>query len=163
MPTPETRPDTKRQAGWLPEQEDLEAWLAGHRRRVAERAAPKALSPVMAEFEALLEAEPVLRMYVERMIVEVPVGKQYSDRPFDSVQELLAMIDEVLTMAPEFGDEMAATPLGAVLDWTMGTTAGFAAYRDPRLNRMLRKVLTVWCEFLSSDRSLYVLNDSESG
>ena len=163
MPTAHVRSDSKRRAGWLPEQEDLEAWLAGHRKRVAERAAPKALSPVMAEFEALLEAEPVLRMYVERMIAETPVGKQYSARPFDSVQELLSMIDEVLTMAPEFGDEMAATPLGAVLDWTMGTTAGFAAYRDARLNAMLRKVLTVWCEFLSSERSLYVLNDSETG
>jgi hypothetical protein len=24
------------------------------------------------------------------------------------------------------------SPLGAILDWTMGTPAGFAAYRDPR-------------------------------
>jgi phosphatidylserine decarboxylase len=29
---------------------------------------------------------------------------------------------------------MVATPLGAILDWTMGTPAGFAAYRDPRIN-----------------------------
>ncbi|MBW4041779.1 MAG: phosphatidylserine decarboxylase family protein [Acidobacteria bacterium] len=156
------RPDTKRRAGWLPEQEDLEAWLTGHRRRVAERE-PVELSPVMQEFAALLDGDPVLRMYFERMIAEAPVGKQYEDRPFDSVDELLAMIDEVLTMAPEFGDEMAATPLGAVLDWTMGTTSGFAAYRDPRLNLMLRKVLSVWCDFLSSEESLYVLNDSETG
>jgi phosphatidylserine decarboxylase len=154
---------TKHKAGWLPAQEDLEAWLAGHRRRAAERSDDAELSPVMAEFAALLDADPVLRMYVERMIAEAPVGKRYQDRPFDSVQELLLMIDEVLTMAPEFGDEMAATPLGAVLDWTMGTTAGFAAYRDARLNGMLRKVLTVWCEFLSSEASRYVLNDSETG
>ena len=58
---------------------------------------------------------------------------------------------------------MVATPLGAILDWTMGTTAGFAAFRDPRINAMLKKILTAWCEFLSSADSLYVLNDSPSG
>ena len=155
--------DSKRAAGWVPAQEDLEAWLAGHRKRVAAREESVELAPVMREFKRLLDADPILRMYFERMIAEAPVGKDYEDRPFDSVDELLLMIDEVLTMAPEFGQEMAATPLGAVLDWTMGTTAGFAAYRDPRLNGMLRKVLAVWCEFLNSPESLYVLNDSETG
>jgi phosphatidylserine decarboxylase len=66
-------------------------------------------------------------------------------------------------MAPEFGEAMMATPLGAILDWTMGTAAGFAAFRDPRINAMLKKILTAWCEFLSSGDSLYVLNDSPSG
>jgi phosphatidylserine decarboxylase len=45
----------------------------------------------------------------------------------------------------------------------MGTPAGFAAYRDPRLNAMLKKVLTAWCAFLDSSDSLDVLNDSPSG
>jgi len=76
---------------------------------------------------------------------------------------MLRLINEVLTMAPEFGPAMVATPLGAILDWTMGTPAGFAAYRDPRINAMLKKILGVWCEFLSSGDSLYVLNDSATG
>jgi len=67
-------------------------------------------------------------------------------------------------MAPEFGEEtMVATPLGAILDWTMGTPAGFSAFRDPRINAMLKQILTAWCKFLSSGDSLYVLNDSPSG
>jgi phosphatidylserine decarboxylase len=45
----------------------------------------------------------------------------------------------------------------------MGTTAGFAACRDPRVKGMLKKILTVWCEFLSSKDSLHVLNDSPRG
>jgi phosphatidylserine decarboxylase len=53
--------------------------------------------------------------------------------------------------------------LNAILDWTMGTPAGFAAYRDSRINAMLKKILTAWCEFLSGGDSLYVLNDSPSG
>jgi len=54
-------------------------------------------------------------------------------------------------------------PLGAILDWTMGTSAGFAVYRDPRVNDMIKNILTRWSEFLSSRASLYVLNDSPTG
>lgn len=45
----------------------------------------------------------------------------------------------------------------------MGTLAGFAAFRDPRVNAMLTKMINVWCEFLSGADSLYVLNDAPSG
>jgi phosphatidylserine decarboxylase len=76
---------------------------------------------------------------------------------------MLRLINELLRMAPEFGENMVATPLGAILDWTMGTPAGFAAYRDRRINGMLKKILNAWCEFLSSGESLYVLNDSPTG
>jgi hypothetical protein len=73
------------------------------------------------------------------------------------------MINAVLTMAPEFGEDAVTLPLNAILDWTMGTPAGFAAYRDPRINAMLKKILNAWCEFLSSADSLYVLKGSPSG
>ena len=53
---------------------------------------------------------------------------------------MLLLINEVLTTAPEFGQSaMVATPLGAILDRAMGTRAGFAAFRDPRVNAMLKK------------------------
>ena len=45
---------------------------------------------------------------------------------------------------------MVVLPLGAILDWTMGTPACFAAFRDRRFNAMLKKILSVWCDFLSS-------------
>jgi phosphatidylserine decarboxylase len=156
--------DVKRQAGWLPDNQDnLESWLAGHRERVEAKGEHVELHPVITEFQKLLNRAPVLHMYVERMIAEVPRTKSYSKRHLDSVDQLLRLINEVLTMAPEFGDQAVTLPLAAILDWTMGTTAGFAAYRDPRINAMLKKILTVWCEFLSSKDSLYVLNDSPRG
>ena len=37
---------------------------------------------------------------------------------------MLGLINEVLTLAPEFGGAMVATPLAAILDWAMGTPAG---------------------------------------
>jgi phosphatidylserine decarboxylase len=102
-------------------------------------------------------------MYMNQMISQVPTTKHYRKRHLESVPQLLRLINEVLTTAPEFGENMVATPLGAILDWTMGTPAGFAAFRDPRINAMLKKILTAWCEFLDSPDSLYVLNDSPSG
>ena len=156
--------DVRRRAGWLPEgQADLEAWLDGHRRRVEERGEQTALHPVISEFEELIDRDPVVRMCVSQMIAQVPASKPYRKRHVESVEQLLRLINEVLTMAPEFGPDMVATPLGAILDWTMGTPAGFAAYRHPGINAMLKRILTAWCEFLSSRDSLYVLNDSASG
>src|SRR5438270_54459 len=97
------------------------------------------------------------------MIAQVPAAKPYNKRHLEDVEELLYLINELLRMAPEFGENMVATPLTAILDWTMGTPAGFAAYRDRRINAMLKKILNAWCEFLSSSESLYVLNDSSTG
>jgi phosphatidylserine decarboxylase len=156
--------DVRRRAGWLPDdQDDLESWLAGHRERVEARGEPVVLHPVLTEFQELIDTDPVVRMYINQMIAQVPSTKPYRKRHMESVQQMVRLINEVLTMAPEFGEAMVATPLGAILDWTMGTAAGFAAFRDPRINAMLKKILTAWSEFLSSGDSLYVLNDSPSG
>ena len=156
--------DVRRRAGWLPEDhDDLEAWLQGHRQRVEARGEQIVLHPVIHEFQELIDGDPVVRMYVNQMIAQVPDSKPYRKRHLESAEQLLRLINEVLTMAPEFGSETVALPLNAILDWTMGTAAGFAAYRDPRINAILRKILGAWCEFLSSRDSLYVLNDSPSG
>ena len=118
---------------------------------------------MVAEFQDLINTDPIVRMYLNQMISQVPDNRQYSKRHLQSVPQLLRLINAVLTMAPEFGDSMVMTPLGAILDWTMGTPAGFAAYRDRRINAMFKKILNAWCEFLDSPESLYVLNDSPSG
>jgi phosphatidylserine decarboxylase len=156
--------DVRRRAGWLPaDQDDLEQWIEGHRDRVEARGGVP-LHPVLVEFQQLIEADPIVRQYLNQMIAQVPHTKSYRKRHLHSVEQLLSLINEVLSMAPEFGEHtMVATPLAAILDWTMGTPAGFAAYRDPRINAMLKKLLMAWCEFLSSPDSLYVLNDSPSG
>ena len=156
--------DTKRSAGWLPEQDDLEAWLHGHRERVETKTEEVALHPVIREFQGLIDSDPIVRMYLNQMIEQVPSTRQYSKQHLDSVEQMLRLINELLTMAPEFSEtSMVATPLNAILDWPMGTPAGFAAFRQPRVNAMLKKILGAWCEFLSSRDSLYVLNDSPAG
>ncbi|MGZ8177919.1 phophatidylserine decarboxylase associated domain-containing protein [Williamsia sp. SKLECPSW1] len=163
MTVDKTHPDSRRQGGWLPaEQDDLEEWLRGHRDKADSRT-DREWHPVMTEFQQLIDADPVVRMYLEKMIAQVPSGRAYRDRHIHDLPQLLRLIDEVLTVAPEFGPNAVVTPLGAILDWSMGTEAGHAAFRDPRINAMLEKLLGAWCEFLSGPESRYVLDDSPSG
>jgi len=156
--------DVRRQAGWFPASQDaLEGWLAGHRQRVEAKGQDIELHPAVADFQRLIASDPVVGMYVSRMIDQVPKTRSYSKRHLEDPDQLLRLINEVLTMAPEFGDENVTLPLGAILDWAMGTPAGFAAFRDPKVNAALKKILTAWCDYLNSPESLYVLNDSPSG
>ncbi|WAH98121.1 phosphatidylserine decarboxylase family protein [Arthrobacter sp. MMS18-M83] len=155
----------RRLGGWLPErQDDLEEWIAGHRERAEARGEDALLHPVIVEFKELIASDPVVRLYMTEMIEQVPTSKPYRKRHLTSVDQMLLLINEVLTTAPEFSEGgMVTTPLTAILDWTMGTKAGFAAHRDPRIVAMFRKILDAWCVFLTSEDSLYVLNDSPSG
>ena len=57
---------------------------------------------------------------------------------------------------------MVVTPLGAILDWTMGTPAGSPRSATPD-QRDAEKDLDRLVRFLDSPDSLYVLNDSPSG
>lgn len=155
--------DLKRQGGWLPQgQDELEQWLDG---RINSMGQPGVFRhSVIREFAQLIETDAIVRMYLTRMIEEVPKTRRYSKRHITGVDQLLHLIDEVLTTAPEFSEgAMVTTPLTGILDWTMGTTAGMAAYRDPRVNAILKKVLDAWAQFLNSPESLYVLNDSPQG
>jgi phosphatidylserine decarboxylase len=162
--TSSDRSDARRQAGWLPEQSGLEDWLAGHRERTEADAGQRPLHPAVAEFAQLIESDPVVRMLITRMIDEVPNTKQYSKRHVENVPQLLRLINGVLGTAPEFSqDSMVMLPIGAVLDWSTGTRAGFEAFRDLRINAALGKILKAWCEFLDGPDSRYVLNASPGG
>lgn len=155
--------DGKRVGGWLPPtQEALEAWLAARVAKAAENA--KELHPVIQEFRNLIDTDPIVRLYVTEMITQVPMTKPYEERHLQSVDQMLELINDVITEAPEYNQtELVGAPLNAIIDWTMGTPAGFAAYRNDRINEMFKKILTAWKQFLDSRNSLYVLNDSETG
>ena len=105
--------DVRRQAGWLPpDQGALENWLAGHRERVEAKGQDIELHPAVVDFQRLIATDPVIGMYVSRMIAQVPEGRSYSKRHLESPDQMLRMINEVMTMAPEFGDQNVTLPLG---------------------------------------------------
>lgn len=155
--------EQRRLGGWLPDQEALEAWLAGFASKVSAKT-PAEYHPVIKELAELIETDPIIRMYATQMIHQVPKAKKYRDHHLQSVRQMLDLMNEVITTAPEFDTtELVGCPLNAVLDWAMGTTAGFALFRNEALNAVLKRILGEWCEFLSSPESLYVLNDGPKG
>jgi len=119
---------------------------------------------VITEFRDMLSKNPVERMYVTQMIEQVPTSSKYSKHRIKNVDHLLALLNEVLHIAPTYNKTLlVGTPFSAIILWTMGTPAGFAAYRNEKINLMFKKILKVWTKFLNSKKSLYVLNDSKNG
>jgi phosphatidylserine decarboxylase len=103
-------------------------------------------------------------MYVREMIAQVPRTPRFRAHHLDSVEQMLVLINSVLTYAPEFeDDDMVGCPLNAILDWSMGTRAGFAAFRHPPINCALKAIMAEWCEYLTSEASRHVLNTSSRG
>lgn len=82
---------------------------------------------------------------------------------------LLKLIDQIMTKAPEYippneeGHSLIGFPINAILDWCMGTPAGYAFFLNEKVNQCFQAILSSWSEFLSSDISLYVLNYGENG
>lgn len=153
---------------WLPTEEAvLRRWHDVTRQAIRDKVG-EALHPVIRKFQKLIDSDPVVRMYMTQMIQQVP--EKYSEHHPKDIQEYLQQLNAVLTVAPPYiasgpGEESAlvGTPFSAILIWTMGTPAGFAAYRNPRINEMFKELLKVWTSFLNSKESRYVLNDSATG
>lgn len=154
---------TFRAGRWLPQDPGvLEAWL--HRFRARAEARDEPFHPSVQAFADLIENDPVVRMYVREMIAEVPRANRYRAHHLESVEQMLVLINSVLTYAPEFEDDaLVGCPLNAIFDWSMGTRAGFAAFRHPPINAALKAIMAAWCEYLTSEASRSVLNTSARG
>jgi phosphatidylserine decarboxylase len=156
---------TFRVGDWLTSNETQNSWLEELTQEVAEKKAP--LHPILEEFKALIEHDPEVYLYISEMISQVP--QKYNENPeggyqIENYDQMLRLLNAVLTRAPEFDEtELVALPINVILDWSMGTPAGAAAFLNSKINAMFEKILNVWCEFLDSEKSLYVLNDSNKG
>ena len=152
---------------WLPRQDKLEKWLDHFHEEAATHSPqdhkhPK--HPVIAEVELMIQRDPLVRMQLTNMIEQQPVTKQYTKRHINNIDQLLTAINHILHTAPKFDTtELVGAPLNAVLDYMMGTPAGYAAFRSRTVNEIIRKILHAWSEFLASPKSAVVLHTGKSG
>ena len=158
---------------WLPADHRVhKQWLGGVIDHVDKN--PKDFHPVIKEFQQLIENDSRLYMLIQQMFDEVPNKKPYSNDPTGGsqvrdYQHMLALLNHLLTTAPMWNDKgeavgMVGLPIQAVLDWPMGTPSGFAAFQDPQVNAMMKKVLNTWGEFLLTQESAdQVLHDNAQG
>jgi phosphatidylserine decarboxylase len=154
-----------RVGGWLPsDQQVLGRWLDDLAAKAGARG-DGPLLPVVEEFRQLIETDPVICMLFASMLRQVPYKQTPTHEPqVRTVDQLLKMFNHVLAHAPEYDDSgLVGCPINAILDWAMGTHAGFAAFLNDRVNAQLQKMLNEWGTFLRSADSASVLNDSAAG
>src|SRR5438270_8643201 len=91
---------TRRLGNWLPDDPDaLESWLDDLHEQVESRE-EITLHPVIEEFHELIEQDPIVRLYLSEMIRQVPRTRKYRENHLESVDQMLRLINEVLTQAP---------------------------------------------------------------
>jgi len=160
-----------RPGGWLPTDHRIQRrWLEGVVKHVD--ATPKQLHPVLKEFQALIETDTTLFFLINSMFEEVPAKKPYStnyekNHHVRDYKHMLAVLNHLITSAPgwsneAYGEGFVGTPIHALFDGPMGTPSGFAAFLDPRVNAILKKMLNAWAEYLSSPESAQVLDRKAS-
>lgn len=129
------------------------------------------LHPVVQEFQELIETNTRVYQLIEGMFKEVP--RKYRSDPTGAPEirdyrHFLRVLNHLMTTAPSWTDKshrvgLVGLPINALLDWPMGTPSGYAAFLDPEINIMLKKILNAWGDFLRSPASASVLNTSSTG
>lgn len=150
---------------WLPsDQRVLDQWLTAKIEEVDEK---RPLLPVVEEFRDLIESDPEIYMLFHQMFKQVPHRPPYNRSPTKKPQvrhyrHMLQLINHIMTEAPEFNESgLVGFPINAILDWSMGTPAGSAAFLNPRVNAQLKKILNEWGKFLGSAESTKVLGTNK--
>ncbi len=167
--TPVTNLPVKRHlGGWLPADPIvLNIWIQETIKAAQAKKLP--MHPVMQKFQQMIESDPVLHIAFIEMFYEGSnpppnVIQNSGDVVIKSYQQMLQIINYILTTAPEFNTTgMVGFPINAILDYAMITLAGLSAFANVKVNAMFREVLAAWTKFLDSPKSLYVLNDSKNG
>ncbi len=153
---------------WLPsDQAFLNHWL----KKVAQDAdnSDMKLYPPVQMLKDLIESDSLLKEKFQDMFSEIPdkpryKTSEYQNCPVKNYDQMLRLINHVMTRAPEFNETgLVGFPINAILDWAMGTKAGYEVFLDPRVNDCFRAILDYWGAFLASEKSAYILNTSPTG
>jgi phosphatidylserine decarboxylase len=156
----------QRVGGWLPEDPAaLRRWI--HKKVQQVKANPPSPSPVVAEFKAMVMKDAQLYMLFNEMLCEVPA--KYATDPaghpeIRDIDTLFKVFDAIIAEPPSWDTSaQIGTPINAVLDWPMGTKAGFAAFLKDNVNNQFKKMLNYWAQFLLTPESCSTLNTGDGG
>ncbi|ORY71082.1 Phophatidylserine decarboxylase-domain-containing protein [Pseudomassariella vexata] len=162
-----------RPGAWLPADHRVQHEWLGRQVEHVDKHGAKDLIPVLQEFKELIEGNTRIYMYFTEMWEEVPRRAPYDKDPTGKRQirnykHMLNMLNHVFTKAPEWTDAaagvgMVGVPMVAIFDYAMGTPSGHAAFLDPDVNKMLKKVLNEWGKYLKSPESAHVLGHDSEG
>jgi len=142
-------------------------WINGAGIKEEVKADTVELKPVIKEFKVLIDSDPTVRMYFTQMMDQVPVYYKHNPNPniyINSIDQMLYLINNAIDKAPVYDEtDLVGFPINAIFNWTMGVPAGFAAFRNEKVNSIFKKILDEYGSFLDSPASLSVLNNSPTG
>lgn len=152
---------------WLPSDQEFEnKWVKKVYEEAKSEENNKLLPPVQA-LKELIESNRYIWNLFQMMFDEIP--QKDVDTPAGTPQvrdyhELLLVLNRLIQRAPKFNTTgLVDTPINAVLDYPMGTRAGYVLFNDPRVNVKMKNILDYWGRYLQSEESSYVLNTSDKG
>jgi len=152
-----------RVGAWLPSDHAVfTQWLGNLIAEVEKN--PKPFHPVIQEFQNFIENNADIFMLFSEMFTQVPRKPPYNKDPAGGpqvrhYQHMLKLLNAIMTQAPDFNQTgLVGFPINAIFDWSMGTTSGFAAFLNKRVNHQIKTVLNEWARFLASADSTYVLS-----
>ena len=151
---------------WLPkDQKFVKQWLDELTTEVEAR--PRvALHPLVQEFKDTVEKDATLHMQYTQMFTEVTQSQTPTETPqVQNYDQMFLLVNYIMTLwAPRYNTYgLVGFPINVILNWSMGTTNGYAAFLNEKANAYWKKVLDQWGEFLMSERSRYVLVDKPWG
>jgi len=147
---------------WLPsDQKTLHDWMLKIMQKADVDSSP--LLPSVQRLKDYIETDAKAFMFFNQMFSEVPKRREQSPTGLPQVRDyehMLRLFNVIMTHAPEFDETgLVGFPFNAILDWSMATVDGRAAFLDSGINQKLKDILNEWAVFLSSPDSTHVLND----
>ena len=152
--------------GWDPRDRSL---IRDHANNIVKRAIDAQLPHVkpVQELAGLIHNNPMVHMLFSEMLTEVPVAYEKDPclRPeIGDVPTLLDAINFQIQQPISYNDLIRiGTPINALLDWPMGTKAGFAAFLRDDVNKCFEAILAFWGSFLTSLPSIKTVTTAEGG
>ncbi|OAP55858.1 hypothetical protein AYL99_10010 [Fonsecaea erecta] len=164
---------------WLPkDRAHIKQWLATKLEQLEKKQQLQlykkiaiTLDPSIVALKHLVDASPNLTKLSREMFTQIPPA--YKDDPTGQPQvrdfdTMLGLVDMILKEGPQWFDikdpptamGLIGFPINAILDWPMGTLAGYLFFMDSQVNKMWQGILDVWGAFLQSPASVSCLNEN---
>lgn len=145
--------------GWLPNDAELVQKHVKHLLTEAKRRRLKFVPPIQ-ELQDLINKDPTVFMLFTEMLIErpymAPYDKDASLKPtIANIPDLLVALNHQIQTAISWNHSplIACPPIYAILDWPMGTKAGFAAFQREDVNAIFKRMLQHWAKFLEAPPS----------
>ena len=144
--------------GWLPHDPRLIKEYVDKVVQRAKDAPPRDFCSPVQDLLVLYNQNPIVYMLFNQMLSEVPDRPPYNSDPslqpeIYDVPTLLTTIDHQVQNPIYYNDSVQiGTPINAILDWPMGTKAGFAAFLRQDVNDCFQNILASWGTYLQDEQ-----------